>query len=104
MILIVIVMCFLAPVGELAGQRLLRAHEEAKEVHKLMLSAEKEYQDEMYDTWLLFGLPVPNTNSYKLAKGLVCKTYPSERWPLIWSSQRVPKSDEPVTCSMQSLQ
>ncbi|CAE7209268.1 unnamed protein product [Symbiodinium sp. CCMP2592] len=30
-------------------QRLLRAHEEAKDVHKLMLSAEKEYQDEMYD-------------------------------------------------------
>jgi len=30
-------------------QRLLRALEEAKEVHKLMLSAEKEYQDEMYD-------------------------------------------------------
>ena len=43
--------------GELAGQRLLRAHEDAKEVGKLMLSAEKEFQDEMYDTWLLFGLP-----------------------------------------------
>ncbi|CAE7689716.1 unnamed protein product [Symbiodinium sp. CCMP2456] len=30
-------------------QRLRRAHEDAKEVGKLMLSAEKEYQDEMYD-------------------------------------------------------